>query len=134
MIGPRRPLRSVVAVIAGLLVIGILSTATDFALGALHIAPSVSERWSDTMLLLAMVYRIVYSVAGCYLAARLAPTRAMQHALVLGAIGFAASIAGAVTMRDVGPAWYPITLIVTAMPCAWLGGKLHGIQSSKHAA
>ena len=26
---------------------------------------------------------------------------------------------------DVGPSWYPIALVITALPCAWLGGALH---------
>jgi len=24
-----------------------------------------------------------------------------------------------------GPSWYPIALVITALPCAWLGGVLH---------
>jgi len=38
------------------------------------------------------------------------------------------SLAGAVTTISAGtfgPAWYPISLVVTALPCAWLGGKLY---------
>jgi hypothetical protein len=27
----------------------------------------------------------------------------------------------------VGPAWYPIALVLTTMPCAWLGGALHRV-------
>jgi ABC-type xylose transport system permease subunit len=52
----------------------------------------------------------------------------MRHALILGAIGFVVSLAGAITattMVDLGPAWYPIALVLTALPCAWLGGALH---------
>jgi hypothetical protein len=41
--------------------------------------------------------------AGSYLAARLAPDRPMQHALVLGAVGLALSIAGAVGTWNAGP-------------------------------
>jgi hypothetical protein len=26
---------------------------------------------------------------------------------------------------DVGPAWYPIALGLTTLPCAWLGGALY---------
>ncbi len=39
---------------------------------------------------------------------------------------------GAVATRNAGPAfgphWYPIALIVTALPTAWLGGKLRVMQ------
>jgi len=29
------------------------------------------------------------------------------------------------THRELGPAWYPIALVITALPCAWLGGRLY---------
>ncbi len=47
--------------------------------------------------------------------------------MILGAIGVPLSAIGAIvaiTMMDVGPAWYPIALGY-ALPCAWLGGALH---------
>jgi hypothetical protein len=33
-----------------------------------------------------------------------------------------------------GPHWYPLALIVIAMPCAWVGGKLFGVQSHARSA
>jgi hypothetical protein len=48
----------------------------------------------------------------------------MGHALALGGVGVVVSIAGAIIMRGAGPPWYPLALVVLAMPCAWLGGKL----------
>ena len=80
---------------------------------------------SNGLFLLAFAYRFIYDVAGCYLTARLAPHRPMRHALVLGSIGLVLSIAGAIAMWDAGPAWYPLGLAVSALPCAWLGGRLH---------
>jgi hypothetical protein len=79
--------------------------------------------------LLALAYRCVYAVVGSYVAATLAPRNPMRHALVLGVIGFALSLAGAIAAirMDLGPGWYPIALAVTALPCAWLGGVLHRI-------
>jgi hypothetical protein len=58
-----------------------------------------------------------------------APRNPMHHALVLGVIGFAPSLAGAIAAirMDLGPDWYPIALAVTALPCAWLGGVLHRV-------
>ncbi len=121
---PRRVLRRIGAVLAGLIAIFVLSTATDMALHATGVFPPWSERMSDALFLLALAYRIVYGVAGCYVTARLAPDRPMQHALALGAVGVVFSTAGAVAMWDAGPAWYSLAVIAIAMPCAWVGGKL----------
>jgi ABC-type xylose transport system permease subunit len=48
-------------------------------------------------------------------------------ALALGVVGLVLSLVGAIAAinMDLGPAWYPIALVVTALPCAWLGGVLH---------
>jgi hypothetical protein len=47
-------------------------------------------------------------------------------------VGLAVSIAGAAATWNKGPAfgphWYPLALIVLAMPQAWLGGKLRLMQ------
>jgi len=125
---PRRVLRSVGAVLAGLIAIFILSTATDLALHAAAVFPPWEVRMSDALFLLPLAYRIVFGVAGCYLTARLAPDRPMLHALVLGAVGVVISTAGAVLMWDAGPAWYSLGVIAIAMPCAWAGGKLGGVR------
>ena len=83
------------------------SIATDAALHAAGIYPAWGQRMSDALFLLALAYRIVYNLAGCYIAARLAPDRPVQHALALGVIGLAVSIAGAVAMWDAGPPGTP---------------------------
>jgi hypothetical protein len=82
----------------------------------------------DGALLLATIYRTVFGVAGSYVTARLAPDRPMGHALAGGVLGLAVSIVGAVVTWNKGPAfgphWYPLALIVLAMPTAWAGGVL----------
>ena len=129
---PGRMLRRVGAVLAGLLAVVILSIATDMALHALGVYPPWGEPMVDALLLLATVYRSVYAVAGSYMAAWLAPDRPMQHALVLGVVGLALSIVGAVATWNAGPEfgphWYPVALVVTALPCCWMGGRLRAAQ------
>jgi hypothetical protein len=123
--------RSIGAVLAGFVAIVILSIGTDMALHAAGIFPALGRPMSDALFLLATAYRTVYSVAGCYLAARLAPDRPMAHALALGIVGVAVSTVGAVVTwnrgPEFGPHWYPLSLIVLAMPCAWVGGKLRSV-------
>jgi hypothetical protein len=132
--GPRRIDRSIGAVLAGMFAGIILSLGTDVVLHAIGVFPP----WGQSMvgfdgpLLLATVYRTVYGVAGSYIAARLAPARPMLHAMILGIVGFVVSIVGAVVTWNKGPAfgphWYPLALMVLAMPTAWAGGKLRLMQ------
>jgi hypothetical protein len=127
---PRRIGRSIVAVFAGMLAVVVLSLGTDLALHAAGIFPALGDRMSDSLFMLATVYRTIYAVLGGYITARLAPNRPMQHALLNGLIGVALSALGAVVTwnRALGPHWYPLALVVTALPTAWLGGKLRLMQ------
>jgi hypothetical protein len=122
---PRRALRSVGAVLAGLLAIVVLSTAADAVLHATGVYPPFPQRMADGGFVLATAYRIVFGVAGCWLTARLAPDHPMRHALVLGGIGTVLSIAGAAAMGQYGPAWYSLAIIAISFPCAWAGARLH---------
>jgi hypothetical protein len=122
-------LRSVGAVLAGLVANVILSTATDLALVAAGVFPPLSEFgrpevFSDSMLLLALVYRTVYGVFGCWLTARLAPRRPMTHSLILGGIGFVIGIVGAIATWDTWTSWYSLAIIAVPLPSAWLGARL----------
>jgi hypothetical protein len=119
-----RWVRGIGAVLIGFIAAAILDIATDMALQALGLfaAPDATYPFA-----LALFYRCVYAVFGAWLAARLAPSAPMLHALVLGALGFAASLAGFAIAREhpeMGPLWYAAALVVTALPCAWLGGVL----------
>lgn len=124
-------LKSIGAVLAGLVVIFVLSYATDFLLEGLGLMPrgSLPMQGAELLIIGILAYRLLYSVVGCYLAARLAPSHPMRHALALGVLGFALSLLGTVTAQGSGPAWYGWTLVVLALPCAWLGGKLFELTS-----
>jgi hypothetical protein len=124
----RRPAwRSIAAVAAGLLAVVILSTATDFVLEQLGVFPPLGQRMSNGLFAVALAYRVVITIFGCWLAARLAPANPMRHALILGAIGVVLGTVGAVVnaKTNLGPDWYTMALVVTALPCAWAGGALH---------
>lgn len=124
------------AVTAGI-VAGVLPTLiTDAALHATHVFPPLGQSMSDRLFVLATAYRIVFSIFGSYVIARLAPNRPMRHALIGGIIGLILSTIGAAAtwnhVPSLGPHWYPIALIVTALPCAWLGGKVRLMQLGQH--
>jgi hypothetical protein len=125
--------RSIGAIVAGSVVGIVLTLGTDIGLHAAGLTPALGELMSDPMLLLATAYRALYGAIAGYAVARLAPHRPMLHALIGGAIGFAVSLLGAVATwnRGFGPHWYPLALIVLAMPQAWLGGQLYVMQQGR---
>jgi hypothetical protein len=122
-------LRSAGALLAGFLLIVVLSTAVDIALHAAGVYPPLGQPMSDPLALLALSYRIAISIGGCYLTARLAPGRPMTHSLALGVLGVAVSTIGTVVTwgrPEFGPVWYPLSLIAVSLPCGWMGGWLAG--------
>jgi hypothetical protein len=121
-------LRSIGAVLAGIVVSVALTLLTDLVLHKLGFFPPLGQPPGSGPLLLATAYRTVYGVIGSYIAARLAPARPMMHAMVAGILGFVVSVVGAVATwnrsAEFGPHWYPVALVVLSLPTAWLGGKL----------
>jgi hypothetical protein len=112
----------------------ILSIGTDALMIVKGVFPALGQPITDGPLLIATLYRTVYGVAGCYLAARLAPRRPMAHVMLLGVLGLVVSTLGAVATWGKEPAvgheWYPLTLVALALPTSLLGGHLFVAQSS----
>lgn len=130
---PQRRLgQSVWAVLAGFLAVVVLSLGTDLVLHLLNIFPPLGQRMADRLFVWATIYRTAYGIVGSYLTARLAPARPMWHAMLGAIIGMIlGSIGAAVTWnKDLGPHWYPLTLIATGIPCAWIGAKIWEAQIS----
>ena len=129
-----RTLRRVGAVLAGLLFVIITSTLTDALMHATGIFAPLGQPMADSLFGLALAYRVIYSIAGGYITARLAPDQPVKHALWLGVIGFVLGLAGAAATwnrgPEFGPKWYPVLLALTAIPSTWLGGKLVRGRSS----
>lgn len=124
---PGNPLRSTVAVLAGFVAVVVLSLGTDQVLHVLKVYPPWGEpMYQPRLNLLALSYRILFTVIGGYVTAKLAPRNPMRHVLVLAVIGLIMGVAGVVGTwnLNLGPRWYPIALAVTAFPCNWIGGIL----------
>ena len=124
---------SIRALLAGFVFVVVTSLGTDAALHAAGVFPPWEQTMSDPQFLWALIYRTVYGIAGAYIAAILAPDRKMDHALVSGAVGFVLSLIGLVGTWNMGPQfgpkWYPIGLVLTTLPGAWLGAKLYLIRN-----
>jgi len=121
--------RSVWAVLAGFIVIVILSMGMDAIMHVTGIFPPYGRGMSDGLFAWATTYRVIASIIGCYVTARLAPSRPMTHALYLGVLGVRVSAVATVATWNKGPAfgphWYPIALVLVSIPCAWIGGKIY---------
>ena len=119
-------MRSVWAVLAGFVLIGLLSFGTDSIMHAL--SPWAYDDKGGTMnlpiLVVSMIYSAVYGLVGCYVAARLAPSNPMKHALILGLIGVL--VTGLINYGLWGrvPAWWSMGNVLLVMPLAWFAGRL----------
>src|SRR5215813_1541204 len=127
-------LKSIGAILAGAIIGIVLSVATDTLMHALHIFPPLGQPMTDSRLLaLATIYRTIYGVVGAYVTAWLAPWRPMLHVFILGMLGELASITGAVATWNntakYGPHWYPIALVILALPPALFGGWLYKMHT-----
>ena len=120
--------QSIGAFMAGLVATFVLSYATDAVLEQIGVLPSGSlpMNGSELLIITILVYRNIYNVVGSFVAASLAPSNPMRHALALGVFGFVMMVLVTIATWNMalGPAWYSLTLIVFALPSAWLGGKL----------
>jgi hypothetical protein len=121
--------RSIVAIGAGFLFIGALAFGTGAALHAAGIVPAPGEPMTDLGdVLLETAYVAVLAIAGCWLAARLAPDRPMRHALILGLLGLAFNVMGAAATWGQRPIWAVALNLALVMPYAWIGGRLRELQ------
>lgn len=118
--------RSIAAVVAGFFLIPLLNFATLAILArvAPDTFPAGQPVTSTAALLLTCAYVAAFGIGGCYLTARLAPSRPLLHALIVGALGLAISIPVALQNWADAPAWFNVYNLLAVMPYAWLGGRL----------
>jgi hypothetical protein len=126
---PSQLLRSAAAIFVGFFSVAVLSLGTDQVLHVLEVYPPWGEPMYEPGLnALALSYRILFTIAGGYITAILAPHSPMRHVAVVGVLGLLTGSAGAIVairLANLGPNWYPIALAVTGFPCVWLGGVLY---------
>jgi hypothetical protein len=122
--------KSLWAVVAGTLFIIVVTTLADIVLHLVHVYAAWDQPLDPKLAVLATAYRIVISVAGAYLTASLAPKLPMKHALILGCVGIPLGTLGIIAnmFKPMGPMWYPIALVVLAVPQCWLGGQIYEMR------
>ncbi|HKQ59365.1 MAG TPA: hypothetical protein VJY35_15990 [Candidatus Eisenbacteria bacterium] len=126
-------MKSLWAVVAGVVFIIVVTTLVDIVLHMVHVFPPMDQPIDDTLALLATSYRIVVGIAGAWLTARLAPANPMKHAMILGYVGVVLGLVGVVATwnLNLGPKWYAIALAALAIPQCWAGGKLYQARAAK---
>ena len=119
--------RSIWAVVAGVLLVVIVSTGVDAILHATGVYAPMPTPLSDPLAVLALSYRVLIGIAAGWLTAKLAPRNPMKHAMVLGYVGTVFGLLGVIVSWNagMGPRWYAIALALFAIPQSWLGGKLY---------
>ncbi len=123
--------RSLWAVVAGVLVIIVVTTLVDIVLHVIGVFPPMDQPINDLLALLATGYRTVISIGGAWLTARLAPDKPMKHATILGTVGVVLGLVGLVATWNMGlgPRWYPVALVVLSIPQCWVGGWIYARRS-----
>ncbi len=119
-------MRSVGSILIGFLFIAVLSFGTDILLRVTFPDDFViPERIASVRVQsLSLLSAAVYATVGCYLTARLAPSRPMGHALFLGALVLVFTGMNTSMLWMLAAKWYKLTSLALVMPCAWLGGWL----------
>jgi hypothetical protein len=123
-------LKSIGAVLGGLITVILLSNGMDMVLEASGVFPSVSQQRHEGfhtpwMAGLALLYRLVFLVIGGYVTAKLAPRRPMTHVIILGSIGCVFGLLGSFATWGFAPAWFLLSPVILGIPCVWIGGRLN---------
>jgi hypothetical protein len=124
--------KSTWAIVAGILFIIVVTTLVDVLLHLVQVFPPMGQPMDDRLSLIASSYRIPITIAGACLTAKLAPANPMKHALILGGVGVGLGLLGVMATwgKDMGPAWYAVSLPLLSMPERWLGGLLHARRTA----
>lgn len=118
-------IRHIIPVLAGSLVIAMLTIVTVNWLSARGWTPAPEVAGSSTgFLLFVLGYQTLFAVTGCHLAARLAPAGQPQirYALAVGVLLLVVGVLTAQSAPGHFPIWYLVAGIALPIPAAIVGG------------
>ena len=118
--------KSIGAILAGFVLGAILSLGTDLLMDKMGIMSMDNFNQTPFLIIcLVIVYRFIFNVIGCYLAAKLAPNKPMKHVIIMGVIGTVLCLLASFEMWNNAIPFYNIAIILISLLSAWLGGKLY---------
>jgi hypothetical protein len=122
-------IRSILAVLAGIVVILVTSFGIEAAVNPLLMRLFPEALPNEAAMshnlpawLFTFAYTFLCVVAGGYVTARLASRFPVRHAVALGLLQSALTIPAMMTFPDKAPLWGWILSMVIVIPAAWLGG------------
>lgn len=122
--------KSIVAIVAGFVLTGALNVGTNAALAkaAPGLIPTGAPVTDPAALILVCAYVAAFGILGCWVTARLAPSRPLFHALVMGGLALAMSIPMTIAAWNDTPAWFNVYNLLAVMPYAYIGGRIREMQ------
>lgn len=118
--------RLILAIVAAILINGILAAAIDHVFYTTNVYPPYGEPMHEfSLLLLAYSYRALITVFAAYITAMIAREKAKTAIYFTGILGTLLWLAGSIAMWDYAAAWYNIIGIISALPLAIAGWKLY---------
>jgi hypothetical protein len=128
--------RSVVAVLAGVVVWSVLALGADaflmqFLPGAFGPAGQVSE---PALLGVTLLYSLAFGVVAGYFTARLAPDPQQKHVWTLATLMVLLTLASTVQFFATAPVWYHAAMLLLLAPAVLLGGRVCTTRRTAAAA
>lgn len=122
--------QSILSIAAGFAFMIILMRLSEYALeqmGLYDASQPLRIYGGQPVLYVFFIERIVLTILGGYIAAWLAPSRLLLHAVLLGSFAAIYRLLNLVTgaQQSYGIAWYLFGLVLLAIPTAWLGGYIY---------
>lgn len=122
-------LKDMGGIVAGFLVVLVLSVGADMVVETLGILPPANrpELYSPLHLVIPLVYRSAFTIIGGYVTAWLSTSKPMRNVIILAVVGTVFGALGTFANWDKAEAsgvWYPIALLLASPLCVWLGGWL----------
>src|SRR5262249_54559793 len=117
--------RSILAVIAGYLVLALFIGVVDFIIS--RISPEHFPNGADPAvhwMIVELVCGLALLIAGGYVTAKLARRAELKHALALGIFAVVMALVSLFVYHGKQPAWFQGVILLGAIPAALAGGRL----------